>query len=110
MIFNYQFLRYDVNASERPLLSLTRKFVYDILPKLLFSRHEIKVNVSALQQLYLRENKRSRLFNGLKTKVKLIIIGELLKWGYSEARIQHQIKSFSKMNQTKTNKITFKNK
>ena len=39
----------------------------------------------------------------LKTKVKLI--GELLKWGYSEARVQQTIKPFSKINE-----FIFKNK
>ena len=74
----------------RLMLPLARKLVYDIVPKASIFRHDVEVNVSALQQLCLRYEK--------DTKEQLISIGELLKWGYSEARVQHQIKSFSKIN------------
>ena len=87
----------------RLMLPLARKFVYEIIPKTSIFSHHVEVNVSALQQLCLLLTVGQKIVYELKTKVKLI--GELLKWGCSEARVQHQIKSFSK-----TNEIIFKNK
>ena len=91
-----------MNAYVRLMLSLARKFVYDIKSKASICSHHVEVNVSAYHSCAYSRTK-DRL--PVKTKVKLIIIGEVLKWGYSEARVQHQIKSFSKAND-----IIFKNK
>ena len=85
------------------MLSLAKKFVYDIIPKTSIFSNDVEVNVSALQQLCLQVEQK--IVYELKTKVKLIIIGELLKWGCSEAWVQHQIKSFSKINTSHFQKL-----